>query len=119
MAAEPGLAETVRRGLRRLCPRCGQGKIYKSFWNVNERCPACDLLLDPSGESFGIYYVLTASITGALIFCMILLRPPSLAAGFRMLVPGALVAYVCTGPFRKGLALALNYRFNPKEPRAH
>ena len=50
---------------------------------------------------------------------MILLHPPSIAAGFRLLVPGALVAYVCTGPFRKGLALALNYRFNPKEPRAH
>jgi uncharacterized protein (DUF983 family) len=31
----------LSRGLRKRCPRCGRGKIFKSFWQLLPNCPSC------------------------------------------------------------------------------
>ncbi len=31
----------VRRGLRRRCPRCGDGDVFASRWRLRSRCPGC------------------------------------------------------------------------------
>lgn len=40
-------AATVRRvlvrGLRRQCPVCGQGRLFRAWFSMVERCPRCDL----------------------------------------------------------------------------
>ncbi len=37
----PGFRDGVTRGLRGLCPVCGQGKLFAGFLKVAERCDAC------------------------------------------------------------------------------
>jgi uncharacterized protein (DUF983 family) len=35
------LVQALRRGLRRQCPRCGQDKIFSSFFTLHSNCPRC------------------------------------------------------------------------------
>ncbi|MDP1729842.1 MAG: DUF983 domain-containing protein [Devosia sp.] len=42
MEREPRpLLQAVGKGLRRRCPRCGQGKLFRAYLKVNDRCPVC------------------------------------------------------------------------------
>jgi len=38
-AARPG--SLLVRGLRRRCPRCGEGRIFRGWFAMNDRCPVC------------------------------------------------------------------------------
>jgi uncharacterized protein (DUF983 family) len=31
----------IKRGLHCRCPNCGEGKLFRAFLKVNEKCPAC------------------------------------------------------------------------------
>jgi uncharacterized protein (DUF983 family) len=31
----------LKRGWRRRCPRCGEGKLFRAFLKTNDHCPAC------------------------------------------------------------------------------
>lgn len=43
-------------GLR--CPKCGQGKMFRSFLHVHQHCPHCNVKLQPyAGDSLGVYVV--------------------------------------------------------------
>lgn len=33
--------ESIKRGLRRKCPCCGEGKVYKSYLKIVDHCPSC------------------------------------------------------------------------------
>jgi uncharacterized protein (DUF983 family) len=33
--------QAISKGLRGLCPACGQGKIFRSYLKVNDTCPNC------------------------------------------------------------------------------
>jgi uncharacterized protein (DUF983 family) len=37
----------IKRGLRGRCPRCGQGKLFRAFLKVDNKCPVCDLDFTP------------------------------------------------------------------------
>ena len=39
--------ETIWRGFRRLCPRCGQGRMFAGYLSVREACEACGLEFEP------------------------------------------------------------------------
>lgn len=34
-------AKALRRGLQLKCPRCGEGAIFRGWFAMNDRCPAC------------------------------------------------------------------------------
>ncbi|MBA2609831.1 MAG: DUF983 domain-containing protein [Actinobacteria bacterium] len=38
---DAGLLTMIWRGVRIRCPRCGGGKLFKSFFKLKERCPTC------------------------------------------------------------------------------
>src|SRR4051812_20354999 len=44
--------------IRGLCPRCRKGRIFRGWMVMNEKCPACGLLLEREPGYF----------TGAMIF---------------------------------------------------
>jgi uncharacterized protein (DUF983 family) len=50
---ETGAAEqrnvwtALKRGLRGRCPRCGQGKLFRAFLKVDNRCSVCGLDFTP------------------------------------------------------------------------
>ena len=37
----PSPGTILLRGMRRRCGRCGQRRIFASFWRLRERCPRC------------------------------------------------------------------------------
>jgi hypothetical protein len=62
--------------------------------------------------------VLTMLLTGGFVIGMIFLVPRNIESGQKLLFPLALAVYAVTTPFRKGLSIALNYRFNPRPPKS-
>jgi uncharacterized protein (DUF983 family) len=48
MEATPAVRTPIRtalmRGLRRRCPRCGEGALFQRFLKTHERCSECGLL---------------------------------------------------------------------------
>jgi uncharacterized protein (DUF983 family) len=45
--AEPGWWGALTRGLRRACPRCGQGHLFAGYVRAREACECCDLAFEP------------------------------------------------------------------------
>jgi len=41
----PGLRDAMWRGLRCVCPACGESKLYATYLKQVERCPACHVAL--------------------------------------------------------------------------
>jgi uncharacterized protein (DUF983 family) len=97
------------------CPRCGEGPVFRRWWTYTEyrACPRCGLAYDPRGESLAFMYLSTAFLTGVMFIVLITSPPQDLGAYRIRLVIGALALYGVTLPFRKGLAIALNY-FNSR-----
>lgn len=56
----------VRRGLRRRCPRCGQGHLFEGYLKVASSCPSCRLDLTHQRADDGPAY-LTILIVGHLM----------------------------------------------------
>jgi uncharacterized protein (DUF983 family) len=110
-----GATQIFWRGLRMRCPRCGEGPIFRRWWTYTEHtsCPRCDLRYDPRGESLAFMYLSTAFLTGVMFIVLVTMPPRNLGAYRMGLVAGALALYLFTMPFRKGLAIALNY-FNSR-----
>ncbi len=37
----------LKRGLRRRCPRCGQGSLFKGYLTMADHCSNCELAFEP------------------------------------------------------------------------
>jgi uncharacterized protein (DUF983 family) len=98
----------VARGLRRRCPRCGVGPLFRGFFKERQRCEHCGLVFDwYSGEVIGFLYFSAAGITGLFVIAMLLWTPANIWVGRAVIVTAALAAYLLTTPFRKAIALGL------------
>ena len=107
---EPTLREALWRGLRRRCPRCGEGPLFRRWFSMNERCSVCDLKLEGNpGDMWG-FWVLTDRVflLVAIVALYLGFTPESwwVRASFFALVGGGLVA---TMPQRQGAFVALDY----------
>ena len=59
MSLEPGdRALFLRRALRKRCPQCGDGALFRGFARLNDGCPSCALVFRrESGSQTGAMYV--------------------------------------------------------------
>jgi uncharacterized protein (DUF983 family) len=68
----PKFNAAIGRGLRLRCPRCGEGKLYTTFFRMNRECPVCGLsFYRESGYYVGammINYGITAFIVLVVYF---------------------------------------------------
>ena len=98
------------RGLRRRCPRCGDGRLFHRWYTLHDRCPCCDLdYEDASGNTWAFMYLSTAFLTGLFVVAMLFLIPPALWAGRAVVLPLALVVIVGSLPYRKGVAIGMEF----------
>lgn len=98
------------RGLRRRCPRCGEGALFQGWHHLNERCPVCRLSFErEAGDTWFFMYMTTAGLTGSLVVLMFLVRPRVLWVGQVLVVIAAVLVIGLSLPYRKGLAVAINY----------
>jgi uncharacterized protein (DUF983 family) len=71
-AAQVNWLESLTRGFRRRCPRCGEGKMFSGYLTVPESCPACGLAFEPlraddAPAYFTIFIVGHVIVTGLLM----------------------------------------------------
>ena len=77
---EASTSRVLLRGLRKRCPRCGEGRIWVSWFQAKARCPACDLRFEQEEGGFlgamTINYVVACAIwVVAIAIAMVLTVP--------------------------------------------
>lgn len=98
------------RGLKKRCPQCGIGPLYQGWHLLHENCVHCDCeLQDREGNCWAFMYFSTAFITGLFICIVLLTRPTNLILGQIVIVISALFLMAATLPYRKGIAIAIDY----------
>ena len=98
------------RGFRMRCPRCGEGRIFESFFKENEICDHCGLKLeDRSGKTWAFMYVTTAAFVGPLAFAVLVLQFMGYEVPALPIFGVIVVLLFASLPVRKGCAIALDY----------
>jgi uncharacterized protein (DUF983 family) len=107
----PQLRTVLGRGIRRRCPQCGKGRLFRGWVKLHDHCPACGLqYLQDQGD---LWAYLVAVDRALFIFPLIILiyfrlYIPS-SFWFYVLGAGLLAGFICTLPHRNGVALGLDY----------
>jgi len=100
----------IWRGIRGLCPRCGQGKLFQSYLKQNEFCPFCQEDLSRFRADDGPAW-LTILLTGHLIipvavyFSMSEVLPQAVAIAIVLLL--TILAVLVILPRTKGLFISV------------
>ena len=66
-----GTARALWRGLRKRCPRCGAAGIFKSWFDLKETCPGCDLRFEKEDGGFLGAMVINYAIAFAVWIVML------------------------------------------------
>ena len=106
----PSIGVCAVRGLRRRCPRCGVGSLFNGWYTVRPECSVCRLDFEAcQSNTWAFMYLSTAFLTGLFFVVMLLIRPASVLAGRAVVFVAGLAIIVGSLPFRKGLAMALEF----------
>lgn len=109
-APAPTFRQALGRGLRKRCPRCGEGPLFEGWHRLRERCPVCGLAFEErTGDTWFFMYMTTAGMTGALVAAMFLIRPRVVWVGQVVVALLGLALMGLSLPYRKGVAVALDY----------
>lgn len=107
---KPSIRQTLARGWRRRCPRCGEGELFRRWLEVNERCSHCSLVYQPDYGDTWLFLIITDRIP--LLFGIAVVY-----FGFSMATWAAPVGFffamaiplIVTVRQRQGMAIALDY----------
>ncbi|HEX6177658.1 MAG TPA: hypothetical protein VF057_04825 [Thermoanaerobaculia bacterium] len=106
----PTILQILSRGLRRRCPRCGEGALFRRGIEAFERCASCNLLFERNYGDTWMYTIITDRVP---IFLGIVLVYFGFQAANWMVATGFFVALavplIATISHRQGLAIALDY----------
>ena len=107
----PSLGTLLARGVRKRCPQCGEGRLFKRFNVMHEHCAVCGhRFLEDQGDLFGYLFVLDRVLFVAPLIAMVFLRVyvPN-ASWFYVVWAALMVAVVYTLPHRTGVSIAIDY----------
>lgn len=113
-------SRALTRGLCLKCPKCGIGKLYKSFLKVNAACAHCGFKLKNHDAADGPAYVVSAlmglKVTVLALWLEFAVSPP---AWVHMLiwVPFTIAGSLLLLVFTKSLFISLQYHFKVGEFR--
>lgn len=118
-AAWPPL-DPLRTGVHGLCPRCGQGRLFRGFLALADRCRVCGLdyaFADPAdGPAF---FVLCFAIVPSLILALWIELHFSPPVWVHLVTSLPVLLATCLLPLRplKGWLVASQYRYRAREGR--
>jgi len=107
-------------GMAGRCPRCGEGKMFKGFITIADRCDHCglDYKFADAGDGPAIFVMLIAGfiIVGAALWLEVAYEPPFWVYAVIFL---PLTLIVCLGMLRplKGVLVALQYANKAEQGR--
>ena len=120
---EADWALMLRRGLIRRCPRCGGGRLFRTWWSMRERCPRCGVRFVREEGYFTGVYLVNFGVVIAVLFVMVMgvalwlgSHPDASAVPF--LVAGTVIAVVVPVlfyPFARTIWAALDLAMSPME----
>jgi uncharacterized protein (DUF983 family) len=115
-SVEPTALQAIGRGLRRRCPRCGEGPIFEGFINMRKQCTSCGFVFEErSGDTWG-FWVLLDRVFLVIPVVLILLGFATSSLRLRLLLIGLLlIPLIATMPHRQGVAIALDYLFRRRQ----
>lgn len=105
-----GVWSTLKNGLRRKCPHCGQGSLLKGWVTVRHECPVCGLVYERgAGDTWAFWIIGDRIPIGAAIAVLYLgFRPQTWLQ--TVVFGGALAAaLIGTIPHRRGFVIGLDY----------
>ncbi len=120
--AHPRPVLLLLRGLLRRCPRCGAGRLFRSWFCMVEHCPRCGMVFEREEGfflgafvvNFGLVLVVLASYIGVGIWLTLPDPPPGkLAAGGMVL---ATLVPITFYPFSRTFWSAIDLWMKPLEP---
>jgi uncharacterized protein (DUF983 family) len=111
-------APLLKVALGRRCPACGEGRLFKSYLKVAERCAVCglDLSAQDSGDGPAVFIILILGfvVVGLALWVEIDFSPPLWLHALiwpPLILAGSLLAL----PVFKALLIALQYRHKSHE----
>lgn len=109
--------EPVMAGIKGLCPRCGQGKLFEGFLTVRPACASCDLdyRFADSGDGPVVFVILIVGfiVVGAALWMEVNVNPP-LWLHFLLWIPLAIAFSLGLTRMLKGILINLQYRNNAR-----
>lgn len=108
--AMPSIPQALRRGLRRRCPRCGEGPLFARGIRTLDRCPACGLVYQRDRGDTWMFMIITDRIPLligiAIVYFGFHPQSPAAIAGFFVVLAASVLGTIRE---RQGLALAVDY----------
>jgi len=120
---EADLGLMLRRGLIRRCPRCGGGRLFRTWWSMRDRCPRCGVRFVREEGYFTGVYLVNFGVVLAVLFAMVMgvalwLGSHPDASALPFLVVGTVIAVVVPVvfyPFARTIWAALDLAMTPME----
>jgi len=120
----PSLARMLGRAVRRRCPRCGAGPVFRSWFRMVERCPGCGLRFERESDFWLGAYVVNLAVTEGLLVVALLayvLRAVSDPATPSAPVVAAAVVFAVAAPlaffpFSRTIWAAIDLAMRPVPP---
>ena len=107
---KPRMIDALRRGLRRRCPRCGEGPLFRRGIRTFERCSECGLLYQRNNGDTWMFTVITDRIPIVFGIAVVYFgfRPENWMATAALFLAMA-APMLASIRERQGLALAMDY----------
>jgi uncharacterized protein (DUF983 family) len=112
----------LARGLRKRCPRCGEPAIFRSWLQLLDRCPRCDLRFEKEEGGFlgamTLTYALAMAIWVAMLVAVLIATVPELPVAPLIVASVAIMVAVplLTYPNMKGVWAAIEYLVARSQP---
>jgi uncharacterized protein (DUF983 family) len=111
----PSLIRLLRCACLRRCPKCAKGPLFRRFFTLYDKCPACGYDLQPAdGNTWFFMYFSSGGIVGAFFLYMYFFPPASAALGWLTIVPLAGLVMILSLPLRKAMAIAIDFFIDPE-----
>ena len=108
----PRLLTLLWRGLKKKCPHCGAGDVFKGWIKMHDTCGACGLrFLGNQGDLMAYLVVVDRGVFIFPLIALIYIRLyKDYPASFYVIVCiGLIAAFFATLPVRNSLGLGLDY----------
>lgn len=116
MNARPSWRSLLTSALRKRCPRCATGPLFRRWYTLHDRCTACGIDFQPvDGNTWFFMYFSSAAVVGVCFLYLLFFPPASAATGWMTIVPAACLLMFITLPHRKSLAVAFDYYLSPDD----